>query len=199
MLKHRLRPRPARSNCRRARNAALAATALALSVSSCASHTVENASATPPASPSPAIVGQLTITAPAADPDAPALRIRAAALYPGAPDGGEELRMTVTNDSAAPEHLYVIETARAAAVDLFAAPATPGAQPQPAPGTGIALAPGTTTTFGPGGPRILLIAPVGLAPGRPVALTLAFALAGLVPLSASPVAATPSADTAPAH
>lgn len=196
MLIHGFTSSPRRPRTRHARMAALAAIALVLSATSCAGHSAGTATPGTSAASATGIVGQVTVTTAAGDPDAPALRIRGAALYPGAPHGGEELRMIVTNDSAAPEHLYAITTAHAANVELFSAPATPDAQPQPAPSTGIALAPGASIAFGPGGPRILLTAPVGLAPGRPVALTLAFALAGLVPLSASPVrASSDNADT----
>lgn len=198
MLIHRVAQHP---NRRRAHAAALAsAIVLALSATTgCAGHT-SGAAAPGTSAPSAAdIVGRVTVTAPPADPDAPALRVRNAALYPGAPRGGEELRMTVINDSAAPEHLYAVTTAHAATVELFTAPATPGAQPQPAPGTGIALSPGATVTFGPGGPRILLTAPVGLAAGRPVVLNLAFALAGLVRLRASPIGASSNTDGTPTH
>jgi len=124
--------------------------------------------------------------APHGQPDAPALHIRAAALLPGAPDGGEELRMSVTNDSAATEHLYGVTSAHTAGSELFNAPVSTGAQPQPADASGITLQPGSTTTFGPGGPRILLTRPIALTPGQPVALTLDFSLAGLVHLTAVP-------------
>ena len=166
--------------------AAFAATALALA--GCADTHSASTAAKAPATPAltSSGTGWVTVTAPPGQPDAPALRIRAAALYPGAPGGGEELRMTVTNDSAATEHLYGITSTHTSGSELFNAPATAGAQPQPADAAGITLQPGATTTFGPGGPRILLTGPIGLASGRPVALTLDFALAGLVRLTAVP-------------
>ena len=177
--------------------AALAATVL--SVTGCAD-TPSGAAAAKP-SPTPALVSSgtswVTVTAPQGQPDAAALRIRAAALFAGAPDGGEELRMSVTNDSAATEHLYGVTSTHTSGSELFNAPADAGAQPQPADGAGITLQPGSTTTFGPGGPRILLTGPIGLATGRPVTLTLDFALAGLVHLIAVPgtVPTTSSAGT----
>lgn len=179
-------------SCRRPR---LAATAVIVALSAfgaagcTAAHDNKAKSA-----PTPTLVssgtGWVTVAAPQGQPDAPALRIRAAALYPGAPDGGEELRMTVTNDSAATEHLYGVTSTHTAGSELFNAPASAGAHPQPADGTGITLAPGSTLTFGPGGPRILLERPIGLAAGQPVALTLDFSLAGLVHLTAAPAAAS---------
>lgn len=183
-------PPTGRTRVARTRRGALAAMVLIASISGCAAGAGSDvaASGAPAASSERNTVGQVTVLAPANNPDAPALRVRAAALYPGAPGGGEELRMSVTNDSAAPEHLYAITTAHAASVQLFAAPAVPGGQPGPEPAAGIALMPGTTTAFGPGGPRIRLNGPVALSPGRPITLTLAFALAGLVHLTVAPVA-----------
>jgi copper(I)-binding protein len=127
--------------------------------------------------------GWVTVRAPAHNPDAPALRIQGAALHPGAPHGGQELRVSITNDSAVPEHLYAITTAAAATVQLFTAPPTANQAPPLAPASGITLAPGATIRFGPGGPRILLTNLTGPAPGHTITLNLVFAVAGQVPLT----------------
>lgn len=103
--------------------------------------------------------------------------------------------MTVTNDSAATEHLYGITSTHTTGSELFNAPTAAGVQPKPADGAGITLQPGSTTTFGPDGPRILLTGPVDLATSRPIALTLDFALAGLIHLTVVPTAAPTVSST----
>jgi copper(I)-binding protein len=127
--------------------------------------------------------GSVTVVAPPGNPDAPALSIVHAALYPG-PGGTEELRMTVTDQSAAPEHLYGVGTSHAGTVQLLAAPASPGAAAQPIGGGGFDLEPGVTTVFGPGGQQILLDQPTDLTPGRSITLNLLFAVAGQITLTA---------------
>ena len=139
-------------------------------------------------------VGWVTVRAPANNPDAPALRVQGATLYPHTP-GTEELRMTITDDSAVPDHLYAI-TSPTATADLFTAASTPRGTPQPAPATGIDLEPGTTVQFGPGGPRILLRSPTGTPFARPFTLELVFAVAGQVPLTVP--ATTPFSSSGPA-
>lgn len=189
-----MRP-PSRRTLRRRAAAAAGLAMTVLVVAGCSS--THGGATAAKASSTPALIsggtGWVTVTAPQGQPDAPALRIRAAALYSGAPDGGEELRMTVTNDSAATEHLYGVTSTHTTGSELFNAPAAAGAQPQPADGAGITLQPGAATTFGPGGPRILLTGPIGLDVGRPIALTLDFSLAGLVHLTAVPTTSSASA------
>jgi hypothetical protein len=140
--------------------------------------------------------GWVAVHAPANNPDAPALRVQGAALYPHAP-GAEELRMSVTDDSAVPDHLYAITTP-IAAVQLFTAPSTPGGTPQAAPATGIALDPGTSVHSGPGGPRILIRSLTGNLLTRPLTLQLVFAVAGQIPLTVTAAAATTPSPTGPA-
>jgi copper(I)-binding protein len=127
-------------------------------------------------------LGAIGIQAPPGDPDAPDLAVTGATLLPG-PAGTEELRMTVTNRGDAPEHLYGVSTPDTTTAELLDAPTTAGAAGQPAGAAGVDLEPGTTTAFGPAGPRVLLDQPHGLARGRLVTVTLLFALAGLVHLT----------------
>ena len=128
-------------------------------------------------------LGSVTVVAQPGDPDSPALTIVHAALYPG-PNGTEELRMTVTNQSDADEHLYGVSTSHASTTQILDVPATPGATGQPAGAGGIDLEPGAATTFGPAGPRILLDQPTGLTAGKTVTLNLLFAVAGLIHVTA---------------
>jgi copper(I)-binding protein len=145
--------------------------------------------------------GSLTVVGQKNNPDSPSLRITGAVLVPGPQSDNDELRMTVTNLSQAEEHLYAASTASASSVGLFTTPPGAGATPQPADASGgVELDAGTTTVFGPGGPRILLEEPSGLAHARTVEVTLVFALAGIVHLTAviSPSAATTTATAASA-
>jgi len=175
-------PRPAPARTRRMARLAPAVALAGLLAGCAASHTSGVSSDIAPQTVV-STLGSVTVLPAAGDPDSPALTVSGAALYPG-PGGTEELRMSVTNQSDADEHLYGVSTAHASTVELLAAPASPGATPQPVGAVGIDLEPGATVTFGPGGAQILLDQPVGLTPGQPVNLALVFALAGLIHLTA---------------
>jgi copper(I)-binding protein len=181
-----------RVTTRRALGLGVLALALALVpvLAGCAAHSVPAPDITGDAQQIISTPGSLTIVAPPEQPDAPAMRITGAVLVPG-PQGNEELRMTLWNQSAAPDRLYGASSANAKTVTLFTSAASPSANPQPAGVVGITLNPGSNTVFGPGGPRILLEDPSGFAHTRTITVTLLFSVGGIVHLTVpSPVSAT---------
>lgn len=177
---------------------ALAAVVAAGTLAGCSGHSVPQAAASEPGQRIVSTPGSLTVVGLPNDPDSPSLRITGAVVVPGPQHDNLELRMTVANLSQAEEHLYAVSSAHAASAGMFTTPPSPGATPQPADaGQGIELDPGTTTTFGPGGPRILLEQPTGLAGARTVEVTLVFALAGIVHLTALVSATAPASSASP--
>lgn len=166
--------------------------ALAPLLAACSAHSVPTTDMSVGAQQVISKPGSLTVLPAHNDPDAPDLQITGAILVPG-PDGNEELRLTVNNAGAAPEHLYAARCGAAKAVGLFVTPAA-GAAPQAAGDSGIPLNAATTTTFGPGGPRILLEAPKLPAAGT-ITVTLFFSVAGILHLTVAVPSGTNATNT----
>ncbi|MGF1431012.1 hypothetical protein ACQRUO_31520, partial [Kitasatospora sp. LaBMicrA B282] len=127
-----------------------------------------------PAAPSAGGPGELSESA-----NGVSVQITDARVHPAAAGGGE-LTMTVHNSGSVPEHLALVLPAGGGQATVQD-PTAPGAGVTQA---GVLLKPGSTTTFGAQGPRVLLQgAPLPPA-GQSLTVKLEFGVLGMVTLQA---------------